>query len=148
MKAVIQRVRNASVLVKEESIAEINKGLLIFIGIQEGDSKVDCEYLFNKIRNLKLFEAEGTHFGKSLEETQSDVLLVSQFTLLANTNEIMPTFYKAAKPSKAKELYELLVNTFKTIYPGKTQAGLFASYMDVKLTNDGPLTIIIDSKEN
>lgn len=148
MKVVIQRVKNAKVTVDNKTVAEIQKGMLILLGISTSDTKDDIDYLINKIKTIRIFESDGKEFEKSIEEDGGEVLLVSQFTLYADTNKgRRPDFNGSAKANEAKELYEQFKSQLQT--EGiKTKTGIFGADMDVTLTNNGPVTIIIESQKN
>lgn len=146
MKCVIQRVKEASCKIEGNEIARIKKGLLIFLGIQIDDKKEEAEYLAKRIPNLRLFEREGK-FNDSLIDVKGEALVISQFTLLAKTKKgLRPDFILAEKPEKATELYNLFINELSKFIPVKS--GIFGAKMEISLTNDGPVTIIIDTREN
>jgi D-tyrosyl-tRNA(Tyr) deacylase len=146
MKALIQRVNCAQVTVDEKIIGQINKGLLIFLGIAEGDSEKEIDYLIEKIINLRIFENQDKKFDLSLKEINGEALIVSQFTLYGSCNRgRRPEFVSAAKPDKAKKLYEKFIEKFRQT--GIVVAtGEFGVYMKVNLENDGPATFVL-SKE-
>jgi len=145
MRAVVQRVKMARVDVAGETVGEIEKGLLIFLGVGEEDSEKDCEYLSDKIINLRIFSDENDLMNLSLLDTGGSALVVSQFTLWGDCRKgRRPSFARAARPEKAKELYEYFIAFLKK--PGlKIAAGKFQEMMDVHLLNDGPVTILLDS---
>ena len=148
MKAVIQRVNNASVSIDNEIVASINKGLLILLGIVNEDTLEDIKWLSNKIANLRIFADENEVMNRSLIDVDGDVIIVSQFTLHANTKKgNRPSYIKAAKPDIAIPLYEAFVNEFEKILGKKVGTGKFGADMKVDLLNDGPVTIIIDTKQ-
>ena len=147
MKVVIQRVTRASVRVDVEVIGEIGKGLVVFVGVAQGDTDEDIEYLVEKTINLRIFaDAEGK-FNLSALEVKGDLLLISQFTLLASTRKgRRPGFTDAAPPDQAEALFNQFVA--KSRASGlKVATGKFQAYMQVEIHNDGPVTIIIDSRE-
>ena len=147
MKAVIQRVSSASVTIEEKKVASIKKGLLILLGIVNEDSQEDIMYLSKKIANLRVFPDENGVMNKSLIEISGEVILVSQFTLHANTKKgNRPSYIKAAKPEVAIPLYKTFINQLEKDTDNTIQTGEFGARMDVALVNDGPVTIIIDSK--
>jgi len=148
MRAVIQRVTHASVTVKNKIISEISPGLLIFLGIENSDSSEDIEWLCNKITRLRIFNDEKGVMNLSVMDVEGEVLVVSQFTLHASTRKgNRPSYIKAARPEVAIPLYEQFVNRFE-IEIGKTvQTGEFGAMMNISLVNNGPVTILIDSKE-
>lgn len=147
MKAVLQRVSSASVKVNEQIIAAINAGLLVLVGIEDADAVDDIIWLSNKIINLRIFDDAALVPNLSVKEIEGDILLVSQFTLQASTKKgNRPSYIKAAKPPVAIPLYEALVLQLQNDLGKKIQTGKFGADMKVALVNDGPLTIIIDTK--
>ncbi len=147
MKVVIQRVSKANVTIGEEKTASITNGLLIFLGIINEDSHEDINWLSNKIVNLRIFGDDEGVMNKSLLDINGDVIVVSQFTLHANTNKgNRPSYIKAAKPEIAIPLYEDFVKQLELDLSKKVQTGQFGADMKVELLNDGPVTIIIDTK--
>jgi D-tyrosyl-tRNA(Tyr) deacylase len=147
MKVVIQRVSQASVTIKEKSVASIQKGLLVLLGVVSEDSQEDINWLCNKIANLRIFGDENNVMNKSILDVDGDVIVVSQFTLHANTKKgNRPSYIKAAKPDIAIPLYESFVKQLESNIGNKVQTGEFGADMKVQLLNDGPVTIIIDTK--
>lgn len=147
MKAVIQRVSEASVSVSGNKIGEIDGGLLVLLGVGNEDSEKDIELLVEKIKNLRIFEDTEGKMNLSLLDTKGEVLIVSQFTLFADLKKgRRPSFIDAAPPEKANMLYEKFVEKFQKTGL-KIQTGEFQAMMDVSLVNAGPVTIILDSKE-
>lgn len=147
MKAVVQRVSQASVSIENDVIADIKKGLLVLIGIEERDSKEDIDWLTSKIANLRIFADENQVMNLSLKEINGEIIVVSQFTLHALTKKgNRPSYIKAAKPEIAIPLYESFINEMEYQINKKAQTGKFGADMQVSLINDGPVTIIIDSK--
>lgn len=147
MKVVIQRVSKASVTVEDKLISAIQKGLLILVGIEDADSIEDIKWLTNKIANLRIFNDENEVMNKSLKEVNGEVIVVSQFTLQASTKKgNRPSYIKAAKPDIAIPLYEKFIQNFETALDKKVGTGKFGADMRVALVNDGPVTILIDSK--
>jgi D-tyrosyl-tRNA(Tyr) deacylase len=147
MKAVIQRVANAQVTVDEKIVGKIEKGLLILLGIGHNDSDEDIEYLVRKIIHLRIFNDTDSKMNLSLKDIDGDVLIISQFTLYADTKKgNRPSYIQAAQPIIAKNLYEKFLHDFEKEFDKKIQAGIFGADMKVELLNDGPVTIIIDSK--
>lgn len=147
MKAVIQRVSNASVTIDEEIVAAISEGLLVLIGIEAEDTVDDIKWLSNKIANLRIFSDENGVMNMSLLQTQGEAIVVSQFTLQASTKKgNRPSYLKAAKPEIAIPIYEAFINQFENDLGKAIQTGKFGADMKVKLLNDGPVTIIIDTK--
>lgn len=147
MKAVIQRVSNASVTIDNNQVASINSGLLILLGIVNDDKQEDIQWLTRKIANLRIFEDENGVMNRSLIEVDGDAIVVSQFTLHASTKKgNRPSYIKAAKPDVAIPLYESFVKQLEEELNKTVQTGQFGADMKVELLNDGPVTIIIDSK--
>lgn len=147
MKAVIQRVSHSSVTIENKIVAEIQKGLLILIGIEEADSQEDIVWLTSKIANLRIFGDENDVMNLSLKDIDGDAIVVSQFTLHALTKKgNRPSYIKAAKPDIAIPLYENFVAQMELEIGKKVQTGQFGADMKVSLINDGPVTIIIDTK--
>jgi D-tyrosyl-tRNA(Tyr) deacylase len=147
MKIVIQRVSNASVTIHKNKVAEIDKGLLIFLGIVAIDGQEDINFLVRKIAHLRIFNDEKGVMNTSLLDIEGAVLVVSQFTLQASTKRgNRPSYIKAAKPEIAISLYEKFVQTLENEIGKKVQTGEFGADMKVELLNDGPVTIVIDSK--
>ena len=147
MRAVIQRVSQASVTINGVKIAEIQSGLLVLLGVVDSDTSEDIEWLSNKLTNLRIFnDAEGV-MNISLKDSHGSAIVVSQFTLYAQTKKgNRPSYIKAEKPEIAKPLYEQFVQQFETDLEQTVQTGAFGADMNVGLTNDGPVTIIIDTK--
>lgn len=147
MKIVIQRVLKASVTIKGVKVAAIEKGLLILVGIVNEDTEEDINWLVRKIVNLRIFNDANDIMNKSLIDVEGNVIVVSQFTLHASTKKgSRPSYMKAAKPALAIPLYEQFVVFLETALNKKVQTGQFGADMKVELLNDGPVTIIIDSK--
>ncbi|TYB30829.1 MAG: D-tyrosyl-tRNA(Tyr) deacylase [Candidatus Mcinerneyibacterium aminivorans] len=147
MKALIQRVKEAEVSVNNEKKGSIGKGLLVFLSVGEKDTKKDAEFLYYKLRNLRIFEDENGKMNYSIEDIGGNMLLISQFTLHADTRKgHRPSFNNAAGPKRAKRLYKYMINYAKSHGMENIQTGVFGAYMSVKLENDGPVTIILESK--
>ena len=147
MRTVIQRVANASVTVEAKVVAEIQKGLLVFVGIEEADSQEDLDWLVTKITQLRIFNDENEVMNLSVQDIDGDVLVVSQFTLHAATKKgNRPSYIKAAKPDFAIPMYERCVKALELKLGKKVPTGIFGADMKVLLLNDGPVTIQIDSK--
>lgn len=147
MKAVIQRVSSASVAIEGKIVAEISAGLLILVGIEDADTKDDIDWLTSKIANLRIFSDENDVMNLSLKDVNGDVIVVSQFTLHALTKKgNRPSYIKASKPEIAIPLYESFVQQMKFEAGKDIQTGQFGADMKVALINDGPVTIIIDTK--
>ncbi|MFN3599262.1 MAG: D-aminoacyl-tRNA deacylase [Aquificaceae bacterium] len=146
MRVVLQRVKESKVYVDGGEVASIGIGLNILLGVGIGDSEEDVSKLVEKIVNLRIFEDESGKFNLSLLDVKGSALVVSQFTLYANTKKgRRPSFELAEKPERAKELYELFVKKMSEYVP--TQKGIFGAMMEVYILNWGPVTIILDSKE-
>ena len=147
MKAVIQRVTKASVTIEGEKVANIENGLLILLGIVNEDAEDDIVWLSNKIVNLRIFSDENDVMNHSLKDTHGDVIVVSQFTLQASTKKgNRPSYIKAARPDVAIPLYKAFVKQIGKDLGKTVQTGQFGADMKVELLNDGPVTIIIDTK--
>ena len=144
MRVVVQRVINASVEVDEQICGSIKKGLLVFIGVGDGDSENDCKRLADKIINLRIFSDENDKINLSLKDVNGELLIVSQFTLYADCKKgNRPNFTQAAKPDIANALYEFFVDYCKNLVP-VVETGIFGADMKVKLLNDGPFTIVLE----
>jgi D-tyrosyl-tRNA(Tyr) deacylase len=147
MKAVIQRVSKASVTINAKQVANINKGLLVLLGIIEDDTQEDISWLSNKIANLRIFNDKNGVMNQSLQEVDGEAMVVSQFTLHASTKKgNRPSYIKAAKPDTAIPIYENFVKQLEADLGKSVQTGEFGADMKVELLNDGPVTIIIDTK--
>jgi D-aminoacyl-tRNA deacylase len=147
LKAVLQRVSSASVIVDAQIISSINNGLLVLLGIEDADAIEDIEWLSNKIVNLRIFDDENKVPNFSVKDIAGDILLVSQFTLQASVKKgNRPSYIKAAKPEVAIPLYEKFIVQIEKDFEKKIGTGKFGADMKVSLINDGPLTIIIDTK--
>jgi len=145
MKALVQRVSEASVSVNDAKIGEIGPGLVIFLGVAQGDSGEDASYLANKVVNLRVFADQSSHFALSALETGGDILVVSQFTLLGDARKgRRPSFTEAAPPDLAEELYEFFVEQVRRTGL-RVETGLFREHMLVQIHNDGPVTISLES---
>jgi D-tyrosyl-tRNA(Tyr) deacylase len=147
MKSVIQRVSKASVTIEGKVVSEIKNGLLILLGIEPADTEEDIEWLSKKIANLRIFNDEKGVMNNSLIDEKGDAIIVSQFTLHANTKKgNRPSYINAAKPEIAIPLYKQFIANFEMQIGKKVGTGEFGADMKVELLNDGPVTIIIDSK--
>lgn len=147
MKAVIQRVTSASVTIENKIVAQIQQGLLVLIGIEEADTPEDISWLTSKIANLRIFSDENGVMNLSVKEVDGEMIVVSQFTLHASTKKgNRPSYIYAAKPEIAIPLYKNFVSQMETEIGKKIQTGQFGADMKVALLNDGPVTIIIDTK--
>lgn len=147
MRAVIQRVSEASVKVDDQLISEIKLGLLVLLGVEEDDSEEDVKWLSKKLVSLRIFSDENHNMNLSLEDVKGDILMVSQFTLHAKTKKgNRPSFIKAARPEKAEDLYLKTRTELETLLNKPVRTGKFGAMMKVSLVNDGPVTILIDTK--
>lgn len=147
MKVVLQRVLEASVTVNNQKVAAIQQGLLILLGIEDADNEEDIKWLTSKIGNLRIFNDADGVMNISVKDMQGDVIVVSQFTLHASTKKgNRPSYIKASKPDIAIPLYEKFIKQFEIDLGKKIQTGVFGADMKVALLNDGPVTIVIDSK--
>lgn len=148
MKAVIQRVKYATVKVDNKIIGECKQGFMILLGVIDGDTENDADKLIKKIPVLRIFEDENGKMNKSLLDIDGEILIVSQFTLAADCSHgRRPSFTASASPDIANELYEYFVGELKTAGVKSVQTGEFGADMAVELLNDGPVTIVLDSKE-
>jgi D-tyrosyl-tRNA(Tyr) deacylase len=147
MKTVIQRVSKSSVTINNEIVAQIQQGLLVLVGIEDTDQQEDIAWLASKIANLRIFADENDIMNLSVKEINGDVIVVSQFTLHASTKKgNRPSYIKASKPDIAVPLYESFVKQMELELGKKVQTGRFGADMKVSLVNDGPVTIIMDTK--
>ena len=149
MRAVIQRVSQASCTINGKITGAIETGLLVLLGIEDADTTEDLIWLAHKIVNMRIFSDENGLINKTVADVNGQILLISQFTLLAQTKKgNRPSFIRAAKPDKAIPLYEQMVLEIERLTGSKLQTGIFGADMKINLLNDGPLTIIMDTKEN
>lgn len=147
MRAILQRVRKASVTVNNEVVGKIEQGLVVLLGVAKGDTEKDVDFLADKIINLRIFADEAGKFNRSLLDIGGEALIVSQFTLLADTRKgRRPSFIDAALPEEAERLFELFVERIRTIGVG-VATGRFQQKMLVEIHNDGPVTISLDSRD-
>lgn len=147
MKAVIQRVSKASVTIEDNKVATIDHGVLVLLGIEESDTQEDIDWLSNKIINLRIFNDKEGIMNDSLLDCKGDIIVVSQFTLYASTKKgNRPSYTKAAKPAIAIPLYTKFIDTLESKLGKNIQTGKFGSHMELEIHNDGPVTIIIDTK--
>lgn len=147
MRIVVQRVKKASVKVADNIVGEIGNGLLLFVGIEDADEQEDLEWLSKKVINMRIFPDEEKPMNRSVEAINGELLVVSQFTLHASTKKgNRPSFVRAAAPDKARSLYEHFVEQLRKDTDQKIATGAFGEMMEVSLVNDGPVTIIMDSK--
>jgi D-tyrosyl-tRNA(Tyr) deacylase len=144
MKIVVQRVNSASVSVKNKLISEINKGILVFVGIHKNDTDKNIDFIIKKILELRIFPGDGKPINKSILDLNLEILCVSQFTLYGDCSKgNRPSFFDAMPPEKANLFYENFINKFKKEYT-KVKDGIFGANMQVSLINDGPVTIILE----
>jgi len=148
MRVVVQRVLEASVVVSNTAVAVISKGLLVLLGIVHTDTQEDIDWLVKKISQLRIFEDTSGQMNASLQDVQGELIVVSQFTLLAATKKgNRPSYIKAAKPEVAEPLYEAFALAMEQALGKKIGRGIFGADMKVSLINDGPVTIVIDSQQ-
>jgi len=148
MRAVIQRVKNASCTVDNQITGQIQKGLMILLGVEEADTTEDLKWLGQKFINLRIFEDEQGMMNKSIQDVDGNILLISQFTLFAQTKKgNRPSFIRAAKPDKAKPMYEEMALLLSQLLQKEVQLGIFGADMKIDLLNDGPVTIVMDTKD-
>ena len=147
MKVVIQRVSHATVKVSDKIISEIKLGFLILLGVEKSDSKEDINWLVNKISNLRVFSDDELKMNLSIKDIKGEIIVVSQFTLHAKTKKgNRPSYIKAANPEQAEFLYKEFILQLKNASAVSVQSGVFGANMQVDIVNDGPVTIIMDSK--
>lgn len=148
MRAVIQRVTRASCTVDNQITGQIDHGLLVLLGIEDDDSDEDMQWLSQKLVNLRIFSDEQGLMNKSVQDVNGNILLISQFTLLAQTKKgNRPSFIRAAKPDKAKPMYEKMLVMLSTLLQKDVQPGIFGADMKIDLRNDGPVTIMMNTKD-
>jgi D-tyrosyl-tRNA(Tyr) deacylase len=147
MRAVIQKVKYAKLIIDSEIYSQIEEGLMVLLGIEDADTKEDIEWLADKIRKLRIFEDENGVMNLSVEDVKGEMMIVSQFTLHASTNKgNRPTYIRASKPEFSKPMYESFVARTREVFAGKVATGVFGADMQIELVNNGPTTIIIDTK--
>lgn len=147
MIAIIQRVKDACIIIDKKVYSKIDKGLLVLLGVRKGDCEEESKSLAKKIVDLRIFSDVNDKMNLNVKDVNGEVLIISQFTLCADKNKSgnRPSFIFAEIPERANELYELLIGEMKAYYnPDKIKAGVFAAKMEVKLTNNGPVTIILE----
>jgi len=148
MRAVVQRVKRASVAIDGEVVSAISKGLLILVGVGNDDNEDDADYLAEKIANLRIFEDDGGKMNLSVRDINGELLAVSQFTLYGDCRRgKRPSFTDSARPEHARHLYEYFVEKLENVAQTDVKTGVFAADMAVELINDGPVTILLDSKK-
>lgn len=147
MRVVIQRVKEAHVQVNKEITGEIKQGLLVFVGIENPDTQEDITWICKKICQMRIFDDPTGIMNKSLLDIQGEILLISQFTLHASTKKgNRPSYMKASRPEQAKPIYHALIHALSSYLHKPIQTGRFGAMMSVHLINDGPVTILLDSK--
>ncbi len=145
MKIVVQRVKNAKVDVEGKTVGKIDKGFLVLLGVTNGDTKEQADYLVKKLCKLRVFTDENDKMNLDIKQVGGKLLIVSQFTLYANCKDgNRPSFTDAARPEEAEELYEYFCNECQEKYGIEVEKGIFGAHMEVSLLNDGPVTIIIE----
>ncbi len=145
MKFLVQRVNNAKVEVDNKIVGKISKGYVVLIGIKQGDTIKEADFLINKLLNLRIFEDENEKMNFNIKDVKGEILLISQFTLYGNTEKgNRPSFIESAKPEEAISLYEYIINKLREEI--KVETGIFGAKMDVNLTNHGPVTIMLEKE--
>lgn len=148
MRAILQRVTSCSVTINHQTKSQIGNGLLILLGIEENDTETDIDWLVKKIIQMRIFSDENGKMNLSVQDINGEILVVSQFTLFASTKKgNRPSFTHSAKPEIAVPLYEKFIGETEKFFGKKIQTGIFGADMKVQILNDGPVTIIIDSKQ-
>ncbi|MCS7214699.1 MAG: D-aminoacyl-tRNA deacylase [Thermodesulfovibrio sp.] len=146
MIILLQRVKNASVKVNEKTIAEINRGIVVFVGIEKGDSQRDIDYLVNKIINLRIFEDNNAKMNLSVKDVNGEIMVVSEFTLAGNCKKgNRPSFERAMPPKEAEKIYKDFIDTLRKTGIS-VKEGSFRSFMHVSLVNEGPVTFILSTR--
>ncbi|MGK7371221.1 MAG: D-aminoacyl-tRNA deacylase [Candidatus Halalkalibacterium sp. M3_1C_030] len=145
MKVVLQRAKNASVTVDEKQVGAISSGLVLLVGIHEEDTEDEMQWISEKILKMRIFDDKDGKMNLSVEDVGGELLVISQFTLYGDASKgNRPSYIEAAGPEKAQKLYEQMIDYFKDNSGLKVESGTFGAYMDVKLTNDGPVTIVLE----
>ncbi len=148
MRVLIQRVLESKVIVKNQVVGQVQKGLLVFVGIGKNDSEKDVEWMAQKVVNMRIFSDEAGKMNKSIKDVNGELLIVSQFTLYADAKKgNRPSFIDSALPDKAKTFYDFFIVKCEELLEKKVQSGIFAADMKVHLINDGPVTIWLDSEK-
>ncbi len=148
MKAVVQRVKQASVRVDRQTIGQINRGLLVLLGIGQGDSEADADWMISKLLNLRIFPDEADKMNRSVTDIAGGLLIVSQFTLYGDARKgTRPSFSTAMPPVEAEQFYRRFMDKLHAATTLPVAEGRFAAMMDVELVNDGPVTIVLDSRQ-
>lgn len=147
MRAIVQRVAESSVVVEGKTVGSIQKGLMVLLGIKKGDSSAEVEYLANKIVNMRIFEDDNEKMNLSVQDIGGEILVVSQFTLYGDCRKgNRPSFTEAAPPHEANQLYEEFIQYLRDNYPLKVETGVFQAEMQVAIHNDGPVTMLVESR--
>ena len=147
MRALIQRVSNANVVVESETVGEIGAGLLVLLGVTHTDTDKDIDWMVKKVTQLRIFQDSGGKMNLSVQDLNGELLLISQFTLFADSAKgNRPSYIRSAPPDISIPLYEKTVSAFRAAFSGKVATGIFGADMKVSLTNDGPVTILLDSQ--
>lgn len=146
MRAVVQRVKHANVKVDDKIVGEIKQGFMVLLGVENGDTEKDMTYIADKLTGLRIFEDENEKMNLSIQDVKGEMLIVSQFTLMGDCRKgRRPSFIEAARPDEANDLYELMVDYIKkTVH---VETGIFQADMEVNICNDGPVTVMLDSKK-
>ncbi len=148
MRVVIQRVSKSSVTIKKKIVSSINYGMLIFLGIEETDTKEDIDWLVKKISQLRIFNDKNEIMNLNVNEINGEIMVISQFTLHAKTKKgNRPSYIRVAKPNLAIPLYNKFINALNMLVKNEIKTGEFGAMMEIDLINDGPVTILIDSKQ-
>lgn len=148
MRIIIQRVSQAEVSIVNEQPSSIKTGYLVLLGIHQTDETVDADYLINKLVKLRLFADEEGKMNRSITDINGEILVISQFTLFADTKKgNRPSFIEAARPEKAIPMYNYFIDNLSKLLPQPCKTGVFGADMKINLTNDGPVTIVMDSRE-
>ncbi|MEM6346846.1 MAG: D-aminoacyl-tRNA deacylase [Bacteroidota bacterium] len=148
MRVVIQRVQHSKVVVEGETVGQIGAGLMVLLGVTHDDTEADINWLVKKITKMRIFNDDAGKMNLSVEDVGGDILVISQFTLYANARKgNRPSYIRSAPPDVSIPLYEQFVKTLRSQFSGQVETGEFGAMMEVSLLNDGPVTIILDSKE-
>ncbi len=148
MRVVIQRVQHSKVVVEGEIVGQIGAGLMVLLGVTHDDTEADINWLVKKISKMRIFNDDAGKMNLSVEDVGGDILVISQFTLYANARKgNRPSYIRSAPPDVSIPLYEQFVKTLRSQFSGQVETGEFGAMMEVSLLNDGPVTIILDSKE-
>lgn len=149
MRSVVQRAKNAKVYVDGDIVGEINRGLMVLVGVEPEDEDKDLDFMADKIANLRIFEDDQDKMNLSIQDVGGSILLVSQFTLMGDCRKgRRPNFMGAARPEKANPTFEKLKSKLELEYKLKVETGQFGAHMEVDFVNDGPVTLLLDSKKN